>query len=270
MKLSDVREVTPNPPVIVGGDLTWNVGTLPGGQSVTITFQVQVNNPFNGSGSVSNQGTVTADGGISVLTDDPDAAGTSDPTITLVSAPANVVVLDATVAEPTSGSANMVFTIVLSKPAPASGVTVNYATAAGGANPATAGSDYTAIAGASLNFASGEKIKTVAVQVLSDADNAETDETMLLNLTGATGANITDNQATGTITVANSPGTFLISELRTSGPAGADDDFVELYNNSDVALTVTASDASAGYGLFKMGADCNQTPILIGLFPMAL
>jgi hypothetical protein len=55
--------------------------------------------------------------------------------------------------------------------------------------------------------------------------------------------------------------------LRTSGPAGAVDDFVELYNNSDSPLVVTASDASGGYGLFKMGVDCNATPVLIGTIP---
>jgi uncharacterized repeat protein (TIGR01451 family) len=259
-------EVTANPPVIAGGVLTWNVGTLPSGQSVTITFQVQVNNPFNGPGQVSNQGTVTADGGISVLTDDPDVGGATDATITLVNAPPNVAVQDAKVAEPTSGSTNMLFTVVLSKPAPASGVTVDFATAAGGATPATAGSDYTATSG-TLSFASGDQIKTIAVPVLADADNAESDETLLLNLSNATGANITDNQAIGTITVSNAPGTLLISELRTSGPGGADDDFVELYNNTDTPLTVTAVDASAGYGLFKMGADCNATPILIATIP---
>ena len=52
------------PPVIVGNNLTWNVGTLPAGQSVTITFQVTVNTPPPSFTQVSNQGTVTADGGI--------------------------------------------------------------------------------------------------------------------------------------------------------------------------------------------------------------
>ncbi|MCM3901363.1 MAG: hypothetical protein ND866_06635 [Pyrinomonadaceae bacterium] len=39
----------PTPPVIVGDNLTWNVGTLPAGQSVTITFQVVVDDPFMGA-----------------------------------------------------------------------------------------------------------------------------------------------------------------------------------------------------------------------------
>ena len=77
-------DVLPNPPVIVGDNLTWNVGTLPAGGSVTITFQVVVDNPFMGAmPQVSNQGTITADGGINVLTDDPYVAGSNNPTVTL-------------------------------------------------------------------------------------------------------------------------------------------------------------------------------------------
>ncbi len=77
-------------------------------------------------------------------------------------------------------------------------------------------------------------------------------------------------QAVGTITQpagAGPQGTVVISEIRTSGPAGADDDFVELYNNTNSPLTVTASDASGGWGLFKKGADCDANPILIGTVP---
>jgi hypothetical protein len=63
----------------------------------------------------------------------------------------------------------------------------------------------------------------------------------------------------------NQPGLFLISELRTSGPDGPGDDFVEIYNNSDSPHTVAAPDGTAGYGLFKMGAACGDAPELIGI-----
>ena len=46
--------------------------------------------------------------------------------------------------------------------------------------------------------------------------------------------------ATGTIKSTNTAGAVLISELRTSGPGGAGDDFVEIYNNSNSPLTVAA------------------------------
>lgn len=71
----------------------------------------------------------------------------------------------------------------------------------------------------------------------------------------------------GKLSVVNPAGTFLISELRTSGPHGLGDDFVELYNNTDSPLTITASDASGGYGLFKMGATCADAPVLIATIP---
>src|SRR4029434_6993352 len=102
-----------------------------------------------------------------------------------------------------------------------------------------------------VNFAQGEQLKTILVPVLSGASNAEVNETFLLVLSNPVNATIVDGTATGTILIATQAGTLLISELRTSGPAGAGDDFVEVYNNSDSAHTVTASDGSGGYGLFK-------------------
>ena len=179
----------------------------------------------------------------------------------------NISVLDARVAEPTSGTTNMLFTVALSAPAPAGGTAVDYATAVGGGNPATPGSDYTAITTTTLTSQQGQQIKTVAVSVSSDADNTETDETLLVNLSNAVNGTIVDGQATGTITVANAAGTFLISELRTSGPAGPDDDFIEVHNNTNSPLTVAASDASGGYGVYKKGVDCNATPVLVGTIP---
>src|SRR5207237_6347975 len=105
------------------------------------------------------------------------------------------------------------------------------------------------------------------VNICADSVAGDPDETFLVNFSGATGGTITDAQAVGTIKQGNAAGTFLISELRTSGPGGLGDDFVELYNNTDTPLTVAASDASAGFGLFKQGADCNATPVLIATIP---
>jgi uncharacterized protein len=44
-------------------------------------------------------------------------------------------------------------------------------------------------------------------------------------------------------------GQLIISELRLRGPAGALDEFVELYNNTNSDLTVNAFDGSAGFAL---------------------
>ena len=189
---------------------------------------------------------------------------------------ANIFARDGQAAEPATGTASLLFTVALSAPAGAGGVSMNYATATdtGGANPATGGAscagavDYVTASG-TVNFAEGERIKTVAVNVCADTTSPEVNETLLLNLSGQTSGNILDSQAVGTITQgqAAAAGGFLISELRSSGPGGTGDDFVELYNNSNSPLTVVATDASAGYGVFKLGADCNATPVLIGTIP---
>ncbi|HKR14898.1 MAG TPA: Calx-beta domain-containing protein, partial [Pyrinomonadaceae bacterium] len=179
----------------------------------------------------------------------------------------NISIQDARVAEPTSGSVNMIFTVSLSAPAPAGGLSVNFTTAQQppGLGHATAGSDYITTSG-TLNFAPGEQLKTIPVAVLADATN-EAVETFLVTLSSPVNGVITDGTAFGAITAGNSPDILLISELRTNGPAGAGDDFVEIYNNSTSPHTVTSSDGSPGYGVFKMGASCSATPILLGTIP---
>jgi uncharacterized repeat protein (TIGR01451 family) len=263
---------TVHPPVINGDTLTFTIGNLPAGESVTITFQVTIDNPFPSlnPSQVSNQGTVTADEGVSVLTDDPDVAGANNPTVTPVVAPPDITIKNASGPEPLSGSSPMAFTVILSTPAPAGGVSVNFTTAedTGGTDPATEGVDYTPTSG-TLNFAAGQSVQTISVPVLHDNDAPEPDETFLVDLSGAVGGIITDSQAVGTITAANPAGDILISELRTFGPGGAGDDFVEVYNNSPTnsPVTVAASDASAGWALVRMGASCTDTPVVIGVIP---
>src|SRR5205085_8290535 len=152
-----------------------NIGTLRAGDSVQITFSVTVNTPYSGGANVSNQGTVSGSNFANVLTDDPDTATPNDATLTPIVLP-NITAHNATAAEPASGTNSMLFTVTLSMPASAGGVAVNYATAdqAPGAGHATGGAtchgtaDYHTTSGA-LNFASGERVKTVAVSVCADS-----------------------------------------------------------------------------------------------------
>jgi Calx-beta domain-containing protein len=252
-----------------GETVTHSVGTLLAGKTVRIQFQVTVNSPYLGGATVSNQGTVSGTNFSDVLTDDPAAGGANDPTTTPILLNPNISIADAQANEPPSGSAPMVFTVSLTTPAPPAGASVHYQTQdqAPALNHAVAGVDYTAIPDTVLNFAQGEQFKTITVNVLADSSAAEADETFEVVLSNPTNALIVDDTAIGTIKQGNASGTFLISELRTSGPGGDGDDFVELYNNSDTPLVVAASDASGGYGLFKMGADCSATPVLIGVIP---
>ena len=259
--------VRPRVTPLAGETVSHSIGTLPAGKTVHIQFQVTVNSPYEGGETVSNQGTVSGSNFSDVLTDDPAVGGANDPTTTPILQIPNVSVADAQANEPASGSTPMLFTISLSAPAGPSGASVQYATADQSPAEAVAGVDYTAVPLTTLNFAAGEQFKTVTVNILADGAGAEVDETFLLNLSNPTNATIADGQAVGTIKQGNAAGTFLISEIRTSGPGGAGDDFVEVYNNTDTPLTVAASDASAGFGLFKMGADCSAAPVLIGVIP---
>ena len=261
--------IKPTVTALAGETVSHSVGTLLAGKTVHIQFQVTVNNPYLGGDFVSNQGTVSGSNFADELTDDPAVGGTNDPTLTPIFTTPGLSVADAQANEPTSGSAPMLFTIALSAPAGASGASVHYETADQAAGPghAVAGEDYTAVPDTVLNFAAGEQFKTVTVNILADGTPGEPDETFVLNLSNPTNAVIVDDQAIGTIKQGNAAGTFLITEIRTSGPGGEGDDFVEVYNNSDTPLTIAAADGSAGYGLFKMGASCADSPVLIGTIP---
>jgi hypothetical protein len=185
-------------------------------------------------------------------------------TVNPISARAN----DARATEPTAGTTPLLFTVTLTAPA-TNPLTVNYATADGGANPAAGGAscggavDYESANG-TLNFAVGEQVKTVSVGVCADTSAGESAETLLLYLSDASGGNVQRAQATGTILQGTAVSAVLISELRTSGPNGAGDDFVELYNNSDFDQDIS------GFGVFKMGASCADTPVLVGTVPGAV
>lgn len=66
----------------------------------------------------------------------------------------------------------------------------------------------------------------------------------------ASGANSATCSFTVTVTPAG-PGatTLIISEFRLRGPSGANDEFVELFNPNSTPVTVSTSDASAGWAL---------------------
>jgi len=122
--------------------------------------------------------------------------GTTSATSAIISpyAAPTISVNDPSVTEGNSGTANLVFTVSLSA-ASVQTVTVSYAAVNG---TATAGSDYTSTSGA-LTFSPGETSKNINV-VISGDTTLEPNETIFLNLSGATKATISDSQGIGTIT----------------------------------------------------------------------
>jgi hypothetical protein len=229
-------------------------------------IRFQPNAGFNGVRSITFRAwdqTSGANGGLA----DPTPAGGSTAFSTAtetasITVSSNISVNDAQVPEPSSGTVEMTFTVALNAPA-AGAVSVDFQTNDGTATAGTCGNpgaDYVANSG-TVSFIAGEQVKTINVSVCSD-NVADDGETFTVTLSSPSGANIGDGTATGTIT-ANTAGTLLISELRTSGPGGAGDDFVEIYNNTNLPIVVPVG----GYGLFKMGTDCDATPVLIGTIP---
>jgi hypothetical protein len=101
-------------------------------------------------------------------------------------------IADVVSVEGNSGNAPVAFTITLT-PASANAVTVTYATANG---TATAGRDYVAIPPTPLTFAAGQTSKTVNVNIVGNTI-IEANKNFYLNLSGATGATIFDNDSRG-------------------------------------------------------------------------
>lgn len=111
-----------SPAPFSGETVTVNIGTLPAGKSMTITFQVTINNSFSGT-QVSNQGTVSGSNFSPVVTDDPQTGAFGDPTVTPVfagkppeiSCPADIV----EDTDPGQYSASVAFTVTATgNPAP--------------------------------------------------------------------------------------------------------------------------------------------------------
>jgi CSLREA domain-containing protein len=179
-------------------------------------------------------------------------------TITDNETPPSFAVNDVFVARPQSGTSTAKFTVTLSGPAQAP-ASVHYATSDG---TASAGSDYDAASG-TLNFASGETVKTVSVSVNAGGSGSKT---FTLNLSSPN-APFTSSDASGTGTIVDPVlnGQVIISEFRVRGAAGARDEFVELYNNTNSPVTVAADDGTPGWSLATLLADGTTVQIVATL-----
>jgi uncharacterized repeat protein (TIGR01451 family) len=107
----------------------------------------------------------------------------------------NLSINDVMLNEGNSGTTSFTFTVSLSAPAGAGGVTFNIATADG---TAVAPGDYTARSLTAQTIPAGSS--TYSFTVLVNGDTApEANETFFVNVTGVTGATVTDSQGQGTI-----------------------------------------------------------------------
>ena len=106
-----------------------------------------------------------------------------------------LTIADAAIEEGDGTGSTLRFTVTLSAPAPAGGVTFDIATADG---TAEAGSDYVAASASGLVIAEGERTATFDVSLVGDT-TPEPDETFFVRITNVTGADVGDAEATGTI-----------------------------------------------------------------------
>lgn len=143
----------------------------------------------------------------------------------------NLTINDVTVTEGNSGTTNATFTVSLSAPAPAGGVTFNIATANG---TATSGVDYVAQNLTSQTIPAGSSTYSFTVQVNGDALNEPT-ETFFVNVTGVINSVVVDGQGVGTITNDDPLPSISIDDVTlTEGDSGT----------SNATLTVSLSAAS--------------------------
>jgi hypothetical protein len=165
-----------------------------------------------------------------------------------VNAVADLSINDVSQVEGNTGTSTFAFTVSLDSPAPAGGVTFLASTADGTAN---AGSDYVPLVNQPGTITAGNTSTTVNVTVNGDT-TGEANETFFVNISSVTNATVADGQGQGTILnddSAPAAGQLIISEFRLRGSAGANDEFIELYNTQNLPLTVTSSDGSAGLGV---------------------
>ncbi|HVQ36635.1 MAG TPA: Ig-like domain-containing protein, partial [Pyrinomonadaceae bacterium] len=227
---------------IMLADVLLNIGTLPSGESVAITFKVTVDNPFNGAlAQVSNQGTVSGSNFADVLTDDPTVGGAADPTVTPIDlAQVSVAVSPTSVAE--DGATNLVYTFTRTG-STAGAMTVNFSV---GGTASFTEPDYTQTGAASFTASSGTVVipigfSTATVTVDPSPDSTvETDETVNLTVTSGTGYGVgSPSAASGTITNDDADVSIAVSPSSVAEDGGTN--LVYTFTRSNItggALTV--------------------------------
>jgi glucose/arabinose dehydrogenase len=94
----------------------------------------------------------------------------------------------------------------------------------------------------------GANAESYTIPSVTAADNGAQFRCVVTNAFGSA----TSNNATLTVTAPDttpSAHVVLITEYRLDGPGGLRDEFVELYNNTNEAITISTADGSAGWAL---------------------
>ena len=201
-------------------DATGTLTFVPGDVSETITVLVngdltfEPNETFFVDLSAPSNATILDNQGLGTIIDDEGQP--------------SILITDVSLAEGNAGTTPFIFTVTLSH-ASATPVTVNFTT-----NPGTAteGTDYLDATGI-VTFVPGDVSETITVTVNTDT-GFEPNETFTVDLSGATGATLLDNQGVGTIL--NDDGPIADVSITKTGPAS-------VAGNSNFTYTITVSNA---------------------------
>ena len=91
---------------------------------------------------------------------------------------------------------------------------------------------------------------TLVLQVDQNTPRGTTISNTIAGISNALDPDASNNFATALTTVTGPfEGDLLISEFRLSGPAGANDEFIELYNNTATPISISTTDGSAGWAV---------------------
>ncbi|MCB1211630.1 MAG: choice-of-anchor D domain-containing protein, partial [Verrucomicrobiales bacterium] len=130
-------------------------------------------------------------------------------TVTAAPSLPDLSINDVSLNEGNSGTTNFTFTVSLSSPAQAGGITFDIATANGTANQPL---DYTQKSLTAQTIAAGSSSYTFTVLVNGDTTN-EQNETFFVNVTNVTGATVLDGQGSATIVNDDPPPSISINDV---------------------------------------------------------
>jgi uncharacterized repeat protein (TIGR01451 family) len=259
--ISVSQNVYPGPQANGGGTLVFNLGSLTGGSTATITI----------TGSAGSVGSITNQ--VSVSRTDPGANTNYNTAsaITAVIAP-SLSINDVSLFEGSSGTTNAVFTVSLWPP-PGQTATVQFATSN---QTAVAGTDYVGASG-TLTFAPGMTNRTVAVPVIGSLLNEAT-KTFTVNLFNPTNAVLAKAQGVGTILNDNPLPYVMINDVTVVKPASGTTNALfnislNIPSGQTVTLNFNTSDGTAiggtdyvptnGYLTFNPGQTSQTVSVVV-------
>jgi len=239
-----------------GNNRTITFSSLTSGSSATITLVATTNGPAGST--ISNMATISS------ATPDANTGNNSASATTSVQAPLpGLSINNVTLNEGNSGTTTFGFTVSLSAPAPAGGVTFDVATQ--DSTALAANNDYVARSLMSQTIPAGQTSYPFDVSVIGDTI-VEPNETFFVNVSNVTNAIVADGHGQGTIQN-DDAATLVISQLYAGGGnAGAQytNDFVELFNRGATTINFTVTPYSVQYAGATASFSSNKVDLTSG------